>query len=131
MAVAIHSTPPVQLTVSPERKLDAIDSLQQVISFSGALDLPKAQLYANLPRGIHSDVEDIIRAYPTRIAVEKGIDGVKLTYQDLNNLASQVATQLIQAGIEPEELVPVVASRTPYAIAAILGVLKAGKPFPC
>ena len=52
-----------------------------------------------------------------------------LTYRQLDEQSGQVAQALLQAGITPDTLVPVLVNRSPELIVAIIGVLKAGAAF--
>ncbi|KAL6301171.1 putative nonribosomal peptide synthetase [Sparassis latifolia] len=139
MSAAVSTSLPAD-TLSFERRgpddqhFDELGDLARVVSFSGVLDLPQVlhQFHADAQRGIHTDFEAIARTHPDRIAVELGVTDVKLTFRELDQLANHVADQLLLAGIEREELVPVIASRTPQAIAGIIGIVKAGGAYvPC
>ena len=61
---------------------------------------------------------------PDRIAVVSG-EG-RLTYQELNERANQLAHHLIALGVGPETLVGVCLERSLELVVGILGVLKAG-----
>jgi amino acid adenylation domain-containing protein len=50
----------------------------------------------------------------------------KLTYQELNQQANQLAHALMEQGVKPETLVPIYLNKGHGMIIAILGVLKAG-----
>lgn len=56
-------------------------------------------------------------------------DHHSLTYQELNNLANQVAWALREQGIGPELLVGLYLERSPELIIGLLGVLKAGAAY--
>jgi tyrocidine synthetase III len=49
-----------------------------------------------------------------------------LTYEQLDAEANAIAATLIASGVQPRELVPVLAESSVWTIAALLGVLKAG-----
>ena len=76
---------------------------------------------------VHDDLvtlfERVVSAYPFAIAVEKASE--RLTFDELNNKANQVAKRLSQL-IEPGEVVCVNADRSMNWIIAIYGILKAG-----
>ncbi|KAI0946415.1 Nonribosomal Peptide Synthase (NRPS) [Taiwanofungus camphoratus] len=132
-AGAFHSNSLDKFASGPEAVKGQSD-LARVISFSGVLDLPQAlsNFHIDTARGIHTDFEDIAKAHPEWIAVELGEGEEIVTYGELDHIAGHVASQLVQGGIRDEELVPVIASRTPRAIAGIIGVLKAGGAYvPC
>ena len=71
--------------------------------------------------------EKIVRLYPDRIAVKAGNQGV--TYSELNAMANRVGHLIItQRGTEPEP-VGLLVEKGVWQIAAMLGILKAGKFF--
>lgn len=61
---------------------------------------------------------------PNRIAL---VDrSMRLTYEELNVKANQIAHRLIDTGITPESLVGIMLNKSWKAVAVILGILKAG-----
>lgn len=76
---------------------------------------------------VHDDLvtlfESAVSANPTAIAIEKASE--RLTFDELNNKANQVAKRLSQL-IEPGDVVCVDADRSINWIIAIYGILKAG-----
>jgi amino acid adenylation domain-containing protein len=56
-------------------------------------------------------------------------DGLTLTYGELNTRANQVAHLLRECGVQTGEVVGVCLERTPWLVAAILGILKAGAAY--
>jgi amino acid adenylation domain-containing protein len=52
-----------------------------------------------------------------------------LSYRELDALSNRVARRLVAAGAKPGEAVPLVLSRSPRSLAAVLGVLKAGAAY--
>jgi len=64
------------------------------------------------------------QAHPDALAVQMG--DRRLTYQELNARANQIAHYLISLGVEPDTLIGLSVKRSPEMIAAILGILKAG-----
>lgn len=76
---------------------------------------------------VHDDLvtlfERAVSAYPSGIAIEKGSE--RLTFDELNNKANQVAKRLSQL-INPGDVVCVDADRSINWIIAIYGILKAG-----
>ncbi|EOH98218.1 amino acid adenylation domain-containing protein [Enterococcus haemoperoxidus ATCC BAA-382] len=71
--------------------------------------------------------EQEVQKHPQREAV--GIKGERLTYDQLNKRANNVAELLIASGIEKEDLVGVLLNRSIELIVTILGVLKSGAAF--
>jgi len=50
----------------------------------------------------------------------------KVTYKELNSAATRIAWILVRRGVQPGQVVPVLATRTCEMVAAFLGVLKTG-----
>lgn len=73
---------------------------------------------------IHGLIEKQADAYPARIAIQQG--NTKLTYQQLNEQANQVAYYLRERGVETEDKVVLLAERSVEMIIGLLGILKAG-----
>jgi aspartate racemase len=70
----------------------------------------------------------IVFAVPQGTA-DEGDSGETLTYGELNRRANQLAHLLRSLGVGPESRVAVLLDRTPNALVALLGVLKAGGVF--
>jgi amino acid adenylation domain-containing protein len=66
------------------------------------------------------------QAAATPDAVALSLDGVSLTYGELNSRANRLARRLIRLGVAPEEIVGCCLERSPELIVALLGILKAG-----
>ncbi|WP_150237605.1 non-ribosomal peptide synthetase [Nocardiopsis quinghaiensis] len=75
-------------------------------------------------RFVHEVFEDRVRSAPDSVAVVDG-DGPR-TFADLNDWANTIAWQLIERGIGPDRRVAILAPRSAAAVAAWLGVHKAG-----
>ncbi len=69
-------------------------------------------------------LEESAREHPERVAVVFG--DVRLTYAQINAMASQVAGGLARAGIEPGDKVALSCPNLPYFPIAYYGILKAG-----
>ncbi len=76
---------------------------------------------------LHDFVEIQAQRQPTAVAIICGDQHV--TYAELNERARRVACQLIQLGVQPNEVVGVVADRSIDAILAAVGILKAGAAY--
>jgi amino acid adenylation domain-containing protein/thioester reductase-like protein len=74
------------------------------------------------------DATAVVLAVPPDSADEADCNQ-SLTYDELNRRANQLAHQLISLGVGPESRVAVLLDRTPSALIALLGVLKAGGAF--
>ncbi|MEN1935220.1 amino acid adenylation domain-containing protein [Paenibacillus sp. 102] len=73
---------------------------------------------------IHSIFEEQAEKTPNHIAIEFGND--KLTYQEVNKLANQLAHMLRDKGINRNHIVGIFMERSLEMMIGILGVLKAG-----
>jgi amino acid adenylation domain-containing protein len=80
---------------------------------------------AELERTVPARFEDIVRKHPQRIALKFGT--LKLTYNQLNKTANRLAHIIFSRCNHEEETVALLFDQGTDAIAAILGVLKAGK----
>ncbi|MDX2683773.1 non-ribosomal peptide synthetase, partial [Streptomyces soliscabiei] len=75
-------------------------------------------------QGVHTLVAEQARLRPDAVAVEFG--ATHLSYRQLDARANQIAHALIGAGVRRGSLVGVCLERGPDAVAALLGVWKAG-----
>lgn len=57
--------------------------------------------------------------------------GERLTFKELNDATNRIANALIKLGVEPEDIVAVLLTRTKYAYMARQGILKSGGAFLC
>lgn len=73
---------------------------------------------------IHQLIEEQVERTPEAPAVV--YEGQNLSYRQLNGMANALAKWLKNQGIGPDRVVGLLADRTGEAVAAILGVLKAG-----
>ncbi|WP_445627533.1 non-ribosomal peptide synthetase [Nostoc sp. DSM 114167] len=73
---------------------------------------------------IHQIFEEQVKLNPNAVAVI--FEGQKLTYQQLNEQANQLAHCLREKGVEPEVLVGIFVERSLEMVIGILGILKAG-----
>ncbi len=82
-----------------------------------------------LDRGgfLHELFERHARLTPDAIAIEHR--DIALTYSQVDARADLIAFSLRARGIKPGSLVPILATRSPSAIIAILGVLKSGSAY--
>ncbi|KJZ69526.1 hypothetical protein HIM_11088 [Hirsutella minnesotensis 3608] len=81
--------------------------------------------------GVEEFVDELIqkqcRARPSALAVDAW--DAKLTYGELDNLSSLVASELVRRGLEPDQFVPLLFEKSCWTTVALLGVLKAGGAF--
>ncbi|KAJ3184337.1 hypothetical protein HDU85_001642 [Gaertneriomyces sp. JEL0708] len=87
-------------------------------------------------RFMHSWVEDYASRRPADVAIEfadevkeTGMNVLKVTYDELNSRANQVAHFIRSQGVKVGDMVPVCIPRSPLLYAAILGVSKAGAAY--
>jgi amino acid adenylation domain-containing protein len=73
---------------------------------------------------LHHLFEAQVAKHPDRIAV--GFEDQKITYQELNDRANQLAHYLIDLGVKSNQLVGLCVDRSVDTIVGILGILKAG-----
>src|SRR5262245_56170486 len=66
------------------------------------------------------------RRTPEALAVD---DDSPWTFADLDKRSSQLAHRLRRLGIGPDDLVAICMHRSPHALVAILGILKAGAAY--
>ncbi|KAI1745292.1 hypothetical protein F4680DRAFT_98412 [Xylaria scruposa] len=76
---------------------------------------------------IHDVIKDQALARPNAPAV-CAWDG-EMTYRDLEDLSTNVACRLIEAGVGPEKVVPLCFEKSKWTVLAMLSVLKAGGAF--
>ncbi|KAF1848737.1 nonribosomal peptide synthase [Cucurbitaria berberidis CBS 394.84] len=80
-------------------------------------------------RCIHSVIkEDQTTVRPTAAAVEAWDTGV-MTYRELDERATRLASHLVSLGVKPQQFVPLCFDKSGWTIVAILAVLKAGAAF--
>ncbi|KAI0552682.1 hypothetical protein F4679DRAFT_591564 [Xylaria curta] len=76
---------------------------------------------------IHDVIKDQASARPNAPAV-CAWDG-EMTYRDLEDISTNVACRLIEAGVGPEKVVPLCFEKSKWTVVAMLSVLKAGGAF--
>ncbi|MBW4666566.1 MAG: amino acid adenylation domain-containing protein [Cyanomargarita calcarea GSE-NOS-MK-12-04C] len=107
---------------------------QQNISELQLLTSPESQqllidwndTHTNYPQDkcVHQLFEEQVEKTPDAIAIV--FDNQKLTYQELNSRANQLAHYLQHLGVKPETIVGVCIKRSPEMAIALLAILKAG-----
>lgn len=76
---------------------------------------------------VHRLVEEQVMRTPEAVAVQD--EGQRLTYQELNQSANQLAHHLQSLGAGPETLVGICMERSAEMVVAILAILKAGAAY--
>jgi amino acid adenylation domain-containing protein len=87
------------------------------------VEFPQEEIEQSIPERF----EKIVRAYPDRIAVKS--KGGALTYKALNQTANRIARLILEQSGDTEKPVALLLDKDARALAAILGVLKAGKMY--
>nr|ABA12610.1 putative nonribosomal peptide synthetase [Omphalotus olearius] len=115
--------------VEPNSLTSFIDTFNQV----SAADLRRLEALESGPvtslpfECLHHGFEHWASIQPGAIAVEQATD--KITYGALDAFANDLAAQLQQHGVGPGDFVPLVTTRCPDMVIAILGVLKTGAAY--
>ncbi|TWU75632.1 nrps [Metarhizium rileyi] len=78
-------------------------------------------------RCMHDIIREISQRQPHAVAVASW-DGT-LTYQELDVLSTQLATQLIRRGVSVGTRIPLCFEKSMWAVVSLLGVMKAGATF--
>ncbi|MGC0314399.1 amino acid adenylation domain-containing protein [Kitasatospora acidiphila] len=111
------------VVASPEREVGRVDVLDEA-ERQRLLDqwqpAPVAVPTATLPELF----ETRVAAAPDAVAVS--FEGAELTYAEMNARANRLARLLVERGVRPESVVPVVLERSVEMVVALLGVVKAG-----
>ncbi|MFE9429326.1 amino acid adenylation domain-containing protein, partial [Kitasatospora sp. NPDC006697] len=111
------------LETAPETPLDAIEVLD------GGM---RAQLLAHGTgkpiRPTPASLAELFEAQAARVpdAAAVVFEGTEVTYAELNARANRLAHLLVERGVGPESVVPVLLERSVELVVALLGVLKAG-----
>ncbi len=112
---------------SPDRKLWQLDMLTD--------DERDTLLYAfnntasDYPNGkcVHTLFEEQAKRTPDKLALV--FENRSFTYRELDAVSNSLAHHLREKGVRPNDVVPIVATRSWHIIAAMLGVLKAGAAY--
>lgn len=99
---------------------------RQLLTWSGEAEAPKEQeeRAAVVEDTVHGLFEAQVRRTPEAVALRFGAE--ETSYQELNARANRLARRLLALGVQPGHRVAVCLPRSPEAVTAILGVLKAG-----
>lgn len=82
---------------------------------------------SSVDRCLHAMVEEVVSKQPDAEAV-CAWDG-NFTYRELDDLASRLASCLVELGVTIESMVPVYFEKSKWTIVAMLAILKAGAAF--
>lgn len=119
----------LNVLANPDAKLSELSLLtakeqQQLLVKFNSEELSTQNLKSQMGQSIHQLFEAQVEQTPDEVAVVFAQN--QLTYQELNQLANQLAHYLQTVGVEPETMVGIYMDRSVEMIVAVLGVLKAG-----
>ena len=109
---------------NPKQRLSELPILTETERHQLLVDWNNTYTKYPLQQGIHQLFEKQVEKTPDNIAVE--FKQEKLTYQELNNKANQLAHYLRNQGVKPDMLVGICVERNPLMLVGLLGILKAG-----
>ncbi|MEM9927323.1 MAG: amino acid adenylation domain-containing protein [Cyanobacteria bacterium P01_D01_bin.50] len=109
---------------NPQQRLSELPILTETELQQLLVDWNNTYTEYPLEQGIHQLFEKQVEKTPDNIAVE--FKSEKLTYQELNNQANQLAHYLRNQGVKPDMLVGICVERNPLILVGLLGILKAG-----
>ncbi|MGD1912592.1 MAG: amino acid adenylation domain-containing protein [Rivularia sp. (in: cyanobacteria)] len=109
---------------NPQQRLSELPILTENEQKQLLVDWNNTYTEYPLEQGIHQLFEKQAEKTPDNIAVE--FISEKLTYQELNNQANQLAHYLRNQGVKPDMLVGICVERSPLMLIGLLGILKAG-----
>ncbi|CAO2654052.1 Nn.00g107850.m01.CDS01 [Neocucurbitaria sp. VM-36] len=82
-----------------------------------------------IDRCIHRVIaEDQVSVRPTAVAIDAWDTGL-MTYRELDERATHLASRLVSLGVKPQQFVPLCFDKSGWTIVAILAILKAGAAF--
>lgn len=80
-------------------------------------------------RSIHSAIfQDQVILRPSAVALDAWDAGI-MTYRDLDDRATRLASKLVALGVKPQSFVPICFDKSGWTIVAMLAILKAGAAF--
>ncbi len=112
------------IVAAPEAPVGALPILTEAESRELLVDWNRTQTPYPSDRCVHELFEEQVARSPDATAVQ--CDSEKLTYQQLNERANQLAHHLRGLGVGPEVVVGVFAERSLPLVTALLAILKAG-----
>ena len=112
---------------NPDSVLSTIEiQTEEEAQFYATLEAPIREY--NIPhKGIHEIITAQAQQHPEVIAL--AFKDIKITYKELNERATKIATQLIQHGIKRNDIVGLCIERSHDMIIGLLGILKAGAAY--
>lgn len=112
------------LTIDPERRIGQLSMLREAERRQLLVEWNRTAAEYSAEKCIHQLLEDQVQRSPHAVAVEWGVQ--RLTYQELNQQANQVANYLRKLGVRPEVKVGLCVDRGLELVVGLFGILKAG-----
>ncbi|WP_414516568.1 amino acid adenylation domain-containing protein [Nostoc sp. PCC 9305] len=112
------------IVANPQQPISQLPLLTEVEQHQLLVEWNNTKKDYPLDKYIHQLFEEQVRKTPDAFAVE--LEGEKLTYQELNKKANQLAHYLQKMGVNPEVLVGICVERSPLMLIGLWGILKAG-----
>ena len=112
------------ILINPQQPISQLPLLTEIEQYQLLVDWNNTKKEYPLDKCIHQLFEEQVIKTPDAVAVE--IEGEKLTYQELNQRANQLANYLQKLGVNPEVLVGICVERSLLMVVGLLGILKAG-----
>lgn len=102
----------------------AADFLAELADLANQTDPPSTESTSGVLPSVVERIGQVCRRHADAVAVEAG--ELRMTYRQLDAAADRVAAALRHQGVQVGDLVGLLAARGPAAVAAIVGVLRAG-----
>ncbi|MEH2155518.1 amino acid adenylation domain-containing protein [Nostoc sp.] len=112
------------IVANPQQQVGQLPLLTKVEQHQLLVEWNDTQVDYPLNKCLHQLFEEQVECNPDAIAVI--FENQKLTYQQLNERANQLAHYLRTKGVEPEVLVGIFIERSLEMVIGLLGILKAG-----
>ena len=109
----------------PDRKVRDLDIISRE---EREFLLTKHQPLSSDPQILYSRFEKIAMKNPNATAID-WMSLKKVTYSELDAMASEIALYLLDEGVQPRTIVPLMFDKSIEMIASILGVMKAGAAY--
>ncbi|PSF37371.1 non-ribosomal peptide synthetase [Aphanothece hegewaldii CCALA 016] len=113
----------LEIIINPQKRLSELSLLTSSEQHQLLIEWNNTKTDESLEL-VHQLIEKQAERTPNNIAVV--CSNQKLTYQELNQKANQLAHHLLTLGVKPETLVGICFKRSLEMVIAILGILKAG-----
>ncbi len=88
------------------------------------VEFNNTDLYYPKDKCVHELFFEQVKNTPDKVALV--FENEKFTYRRLDLMSDSVAHYLRKSGIKPDDVIPIIANRSPYIIVAMLGVIKSG-----